>query len=208
MNYGYCRCSTSEKDQDINRQKRELSRLGVKESNIYYEYDSGSNEGRIQFNRLLSVVREGDSITATEVSRFTRSVKQLCELIELAKEKRLKLIIGSFVVDLTRDIDPMTDGMLKMMGVFAEMERSIISRRIKSGMENARDKGKKIGRPRSSPENLPSSFIRHYPKYRDRQINLTELSKLCGVTRQTVYNYLKVYGGGVRERPKTLLKSD
>ena len=195
MEYGYCRCSTNESTQDINRQKRELRKLGIKENNIYFEYESGAKEDRAQLNRLLTAVREGDTIAAVEVSRLTRSTKQLCEIVEQAKNRRLKLIIGTFVVDCTKELDPMTDGMLKMMGVFAEMERNMISRRVKSGMENAKAKGIKIGRPKSSAENLPTPFIRHYPKYRDSQINLTELSKLCGVTRQTVYNYIKVYEG-------------
>ena len=52
---------------------------------------------------------------------YTRSTKQLCEIIEVAKARRLKLIIGTFVVDCSGTLDPMTDGMLKMMGVFAEI---------------------------------------------------------------------------------------
>ncbi|MDR1705844.1 MAG: recombinase family protein [Clostridiales bacterium] len=193
MEYGYCRCSTNESAQDISRQKRELRKLGIKEADIYFEYESGAKEDRVQLNRLLAAVNDGDTIAATEVSRLTRSTKQLCEIIELAKRRRLKLIIGAFVVDCTDGLDPMTDGMLKMMGVFAEMERDMISRRVKSGMENAKAKGVRIGRPRSAPDNLPAAFIRHYPKYREKQINLTELSRLCGKTRQTVYNYIKVY---------------
>ena len=193
MDYGYCRCSTNESLQDINRQKRELKLLGIKDQNIYFEYDSGVKTDRVQLNRLFEAIKEGDTIATTEVSRLTRSTKQLCEIIEFAKEKKLALIIGTFRVDCRQELDPMTDGMLKMMGVFAEMERNIISQRVKSGMQNAKAKGAKIGRPKTSVDALPSSFIKHYPKYRAKQINLTEFSRLCGRTRQTIYNYLSVY---------------
>ena len=123
--------------QDINRQVQELKQQGATDSTIYLEYVSGTIENRAQLNKLLQTVQEGDCILATEVSRITRSTKQLCEIIELAKEKHIKLVLGSFVVDCTKELDPMTEGMLKMMGVFSELERNMISQRVKSGMENA-----------------------------------------------------------------------
>ncbi|MCR5701328.1 MAG: recombinase family protein [Lachnospiraceae bacterium] len=147
--YGYARCSTNESKQDINRQKRELLSLGVTdEKYIYWEYQSGTKTDRIELNRLLDVVTAGDSIATTEVSRLTRSTSHLCELMQLIQDKHIRLIIGSFVVDCrSEDIDPMTKGMFMMWGVFAEMERDIISQRVKSGMANAKAKGKQIGRP-------------------------------------------------------------
>lgn len=55
-------------------------------------------------------------------------------------------------------MDPMTEGMVKMWGVFAEMERNIISQRVKSGMKNAAAKGKQIGRPETTNDSLPDKF--------------------------------------------------
>ena len=193
MLYGYCRCSTNETKQDIDRQKRELKKIGVKESNIYFEYESGIKTDRVQLNRLLDAVKSGDTIATTEVSRLTRSTKQLCEIIEFAKEKLLELIIGTFRVDCRRELDPMTDGMLKMMGVFAEMERSMLSQRVKSGMENARAKGAVIGRPTTTIEDLPPTFLKHYPKYTAMQITQQELARLCGMSRQSISKYIKIY---------------
>ena len=132
MIYGYARCSTNEELQDINRQIRELIQLGAREENIYREYESGMKNDRVELQRLLSAVEAGDTIIATEVSRITRSTKQLCEIIELAKDRHIKLVLGSFIVDCTKELDPMTEGMLKMMGVFSELERNIISQRVKS----------------------------------------------------------------------------
>ena len=109
MNYGYSRCSTNEKQQDITRQIRELKNQGVDEENIYFEYASGIKEDRIQLKKLLEIVKNGDTIVATEVSRITRSTKQLCEIIEFAKNKHIKLVLGSFVVDCSKELDPMTE---------------------------------------------------------------------------------------------------
>ncbi|MCI1958983.1 MAG: recombinase family protein [Clostridia bacterium] len=191
MIYGYCRCSTDETKQDITRQERELKAFGI--NKIYWEYESGTKSDREQLNILLNTVCSGDTIAATEVSRITRSTKQLCDIIDFAKQKHIKLIFGSFVVDCTKELDAMTEGMLKMMGVFAEIERNVISQRVKSGMANAKAKGKAIGRPSISLDNLPDKFIKHYPKYKQGIINQSELARLCDCTRQTVSKYIKMY---------------
>ena len=193
--YGYARCSTDENKQDINSQKRELKALGcIDEEKIYWEYESGTKIDRVELSRLLDHVDAGDTIVTTEVSRITRSTKQLCEIIERVKEKQLKLVIGGFIVDCSKgELDAMTDGMLKMMGVFAEMERNMISERVKSGMANAAAKGKVIGRPTTTIYNLPNCFIKHYPKYKAKQINKSELARLCEVSRQSIYKYIMLY---------------
>ncbi|MDR3598493.1 recombinase family protein [Clostridium sp.] len=198
--YGYCRCSTNELKQDITRQIRELKDLGVTDkNNIYKEYESGTKLNRVELNKLLygsddipSVVKEGDTIVATEVSRITRSTKQLCEIIELAKNKHLKLIFGSFVVDCTKELDAMTEGMLKMMGVFSEIERNMISQRVKSGVANARAKGKVVGRPILTLDKVPTKVKDIYDLYKSGAISKTDYAKMCNVSRPTLDKYLKV----------------
>lgn len=192
MIYGYARCSTNEKQQDINRQVRELKEQGATAKTIYLEYESGTKVNRVELLKLLEVVRSGDTILATEVSRITRSTKQLCDIIELAKERKIKLVLGSFVVDCSKELDPMTEGMLKMMGVFAELERNMISQRVKSGMENARLKGKKIGRPMTTLDTIPNIFYRYYPVYKEGKINKKEFSRLSSLSYPTIYKYIQL----------------
>ena len=195
--YGYCRCSTTEERQDINRQKRELYKLGVEDDkNIYFEYESGTKNDRVEFNKLLDIIEQGDTICTTEVSRLTRSTSYLCEILGIVQEKKIRLIIDSFIVDCRTDnIDPMTKGMLLMWGVFAEMERDIISARVKSGMANAKAKGKKIGRPTTDKSNLPVNFLKYYPLYKSKEINVTEFSRLAEVSRQSIYKYIEILEG-------------
>lgn len=192
MIYGYARCSTNEKLQDIDRQVRELKQLGANDQNIYLEYESGDNENRSELNKLLNILKSGDTLISTEVSRITRSTKQLCEIIELAKERRIKLVFGSFIVDCSKALDPMTEGMLKMMGVFSEIEKNIIRQRVKSGMQNAKAKGKRIGRPAVTADSIPNIFYRYYPKYKKKEINKKEFSRLCGLSYPTIYKYLTI----------------
>ena len=192
--YGYCRCSTDESRQDIDRQRRELRKLGVKDENIYFEYVNGKQQNKIEWTRLMEKIEVGDTIVTTEVSRISRSTKQLCEIIEMAQERRIKLIIGSIEIDCSKD-DPMSRGMILMWGVFAELEAAIISQRVKSGIANARAKGAVIGRPKTTIDNLPTGFIRHYPKYKAGDLTLTELARLVGVSRQSIYKYIGIYEG-------------
>ena len=78
----------------------------------------GIKEDRVQLKRLLDVVIEGDSIYSTEVSRITRSTKQLCEIIEFAKRMKIKLVLGTFIVDCTNQLDSMTERNVKDDGSF------------------------------------------------------------------------------------------
>ena len=192
--YGYARCSTDETRQDINRQKRELLSMGVQsEKEIYFEYEHGDKEQRPEFMKLLDIVHEGYTIAATEVSRLTRSTKQLCDILQLVQDRKLRLFIGSFMVDCRADeMDPMTKGMLMMWGVFAEMERDIISQRVKSGMKKAAAKGKVIGRPKSTTENIPERFWKYYQMYLRKEITITELARLLDCSRTTTYKYLEI----------------
>lgn len=192
MIYGYARCSTNEELQDINRQVRELKQKGATDTTIYLEYESGTKTNRAELQKLLHTLQSGDTILATEVSRITRSTKQLCEIIELAKKKKIKLVLGNFVVDCTKELDPMTEGMLKMMGVFSELERNITSQRVKSGMQNAKAKGKIIGRPPVTADDIPPIFYKHYPKYKKGELNKKDLSRLCSLSYPTIYKYLHI----------------
>ena len=192
MIYGYARCSTDEERQDINRQKRELFAMGVKgDKHIYWEYESGTKTDRPELNKLLDVVKAGDTIVTTEVSRLTRSTKHLCEILQTVQERKIQLLIGSFSVDCRADdVDPMTKGMLMMWGVFSEMERDIISQRVKSGMKNAAAKGKRLGRPKTTVDTLPDKFWKYYKLYKDGEITVSDCARLMSCSRTTVYKYM------------------
>lgn len=192
MVYGYARCSTNETKQDIQRQTRELKAAGAQQ--IFLEYEHGDSVIKEQLSTLLETAGAGDTILTLEVSRLARSTKQLCDIIEKVKEKKLRLsIVNSICVDCTNgQIDPMTNAFIQISGVFAELELRIIRERVRSGMQNARAKGHRIGRPQLSADNIPASFLRHYPAYKAGKINLTELSRICNLSRTTVYKYITV----------------
>ncbi len=195
MEYGYARCSTNESKQDIVRQIRELKEAGAKK--IFLEYEHGDSAVKQELSSLLEQAQGGDIIFTLEVSRLARSTKQLCEIIDTVKEKKLKLVIvGSITVDCTNgQIDPMTNAFIQMSGVFAELELRIIRERVRSGMANAKVKGKKIGRPQTTADQIPPVFFRHYPSYKSGSLNLSEFARVCGLSRTTVYKYVGLLEG-------------
>lgn len=190
--YGYARCSTNESKQDIDRQVRELKAAGAGE--IFLEYEHGDAAVKRQLSSLLEAAQPGDTIVTLEVSRLARSTRQLCEIIETVRQKRLRLnIVGSINVDCTHgEIDPMTNAFIQMSGVFAELELRIIRERVRSGMANAKAKGAKIGRPPTTQDQIPAVFFRHYPAYKSGLLNASELARVCNLSRTTVYKYLAI----------------
>lgn len=190
MVYGYSRCSTNETKQDINRQVRELKAAGAGE--IFMEYEHGDAKIKSQQQAMFAQAQAGDTITVLEVSRLARSTQQLCEIIDTVREKHLRLVIvGSITLDCrSGQPDPMSEAFLQMAGVFSQLELSMIRMRVRSGMANARAKGKQIGRPQVMVDSIPAIFLRHYPAYRNGVLNVSELARVCGVSRTTVYKYI------------------
>lgn len=190
--YGYARCSTNESKQDINRQIKELRSAGAEE--IVFEYEHGDAKIKEQLQMLLEMAEAGDTIITLEVSRLSRSTQQLCEIVEVIKRKHLRLVIvGSITVDCRNgEIDPMSQAFIQMSAVFAELELSIIRARVRSGIANAKAKGKKVGRPHLTKEDIPSLFMKHYPALVEGKMNVSELARVCGISRPTVYKYVKM----------------
>ena len=192
MRYGYARCSTNETKQDINRQVRELKAAGAEE--IFLEYEHGDSRIKPQQVRMFAQAKAGDTIITLEVPRLARSTQQLCEIIDRVRERRLCLVIvGSITLDCREgQADPMSEAFLQMAGVFSQLELSMIRARVRSGMANAASKGVKIGRPQTTKEDIPAVFLRHYPAYKTGYLNITELSRVCDLSRTTVYKYIEL----------------
>lgn len=192
MIYGYSRCSTNETKQDLQRQTRELKKAGAEI--VFQEFEHGDAESKKELAKLFEAARPGDTIVTLEVSRLSRSTKQLCELVELVKEKQLCLqIVGSITIDCRNgQLDPMTAAFLQMAGVFSELELKMIRERVKSGMANAKAKGKAIGRPRMTRDALPDAFFKHYALFTQGKVTKAEFARLLNVSRPTLDHWLAI----------------
>ena len=195
MKRGYSRCSTNETKQDIGRQVRELKAAGAEI--VYMEYEHGDAKVKSQQAQMFADAEAGDTILVLEVPRLARSTQQLCEIIEIIREKRLRLVIlGSITLDCREGkADPMSEAFLQMAGVFSQLELAMIRSRVRSGMANAKAKGKRIGRPQVGKEDIPANFLRQEPAFKSGTLNVSELARVCDLSRTTVYKYLSLLEG-------------
>lgn len=191
--YGYCRCSTNESKQDVEYQIKELVEKGIKKEDIYFEYQSGAREDRPVLSRILQDMVKGDSLYVTDITRLSRSTKQLCSIIDFINTNKMRLVIGSLDVDCRSDnIEPMVEGMLKMMAVFAELDRKMKAYQINLGLKNAVKSGKTLGRPKTTKEDIPDLFYKYYPMYKNNQINKKEFSRLSKLSYPSIYKYIDI----------------
>lgn len=200
--HGYARCSTSDSKQDIDRQVRELRAAGVER--IWMEYEHGDAETKDQQGAMLEAAKPGDTIVVSEVSRLARSVRQLCTIIEYIRDKHLCLVIlGSITMDCRMATpDPMTEAFLQIAGVFSQLELSMIRQRVRSGMVNAKAKGKQIGRPATTFDRIPDQFLRYYTLFQGGHLSLTELARLADISRPTAYKYIHLINDQQRRQEK------
>lgn len=187
--YGYARCSTSEDKQDITIQIDKLKAAGAEE--IFFEYEHGQAPVKQSLQTLFDLVQPGDTILTVEVSRLSRGTQQLCQIIDAVKEKQICLrILGSITVDCRNgDMDAMTKAFLQISAVFCELEVSMLRARVKSSLQHAKAQGRKLGRPQTTKDDIPAIFYKHYPDLLAGKMNVSELARLCNLSRPTVYKY-------------------
>ena len=163
---------------------------------MIFEYEHGDAKVKEKLHMLLDAATAGDTIITLEVSRLSRSTQQHCKIIDTIREKRLRLVIvGSITIDCQNgQTDPMSEAFLHMAGVFSQLELAMIRARVKSGMENAKAKGKQIGRKPTTKDDIPATFYKHYPAFMAGTLNVSELARVCGLSRPTVYKYLRLVG--------------
>ena len=193
VDYGYGRCSTLYQDYDYIQTA--LLEYGIKKENIYLEYGSGADKDRPELKKVLSLLKPGDSLRVTDITRLSRSTQHFIEILDLIKEKHVCLYIGSLTVDCRSDkLDVMVEAMLKISAVFGEMERKMRIEQIKLGQANARAKKGKdcIGRPRLKKEDIPAVFFKHLDSYRKGIINKSEMARVLGWSRPKLDRILKL----------------
>ena len=190
--YGYARCSTTLQNADY--EIKVLLEKGLKKDHIFIEYESGLRDDRPEFTRLLNLLKSGKStIYCTDITRLSRSTSMLCSIIDIISQRKLRLVIGNMDIDCRKDeLDPMVEGMLKMMAVFAELELKMKKYQIKLGIKNAVSNGKTLGRPKTTKDTIPNIFYKYYPMYKSNKISKLALSNICNLSYPTILKYIYI----------------
>jgi putative DNA-invertase from lambdoid prophage Rac len=193
MRFGlYARVSTADKGQDPELQLRDLrSYAKARGWEIFDEYKdiglSGANDKRPELDRLLNDARKRqiDGILVWKLDRFGRSLRSLVTTLEELKD------LGVQFASYTENLDfntPAGRAMANLIGVFAEFERDLIRERVKAGMQNAKNKGTRLGRcPFADTE-----LLRTIVDMRGRRMSLRQISRHLGVSKSFVHKTLKI----------------
>ncbi|MGJ3495350.1 recombinase family protein [Piscirickettsia salmonis] len=142
MKFGYARVSKAEQSLEI--QIERLKSVGCEE--IYQEKISGANDDRKQLKEMLSKLRKGDVVYVVRLDRLGRRMTKLINLINEFHEKGIQFISLENNLDTTT---PMGMLLFNMCAAFSEMERELIKERVIAGIEAAKEKGRKGGRPKA-----------------------------------------------------------
>jgi DNA invertase Pin-like site-specific DNA recombinase len=181
MIYGYTRTSTD--DQTTALQRAELERRGCEK--IYEDKGiSGTLAKRPALGRCLAALQEGDTLVVWKLDRLGRSLGDLIALLDDLSARGVKF------QSLTEAIDtetPTGRAMWQMVGVLAELERSLIVERTRAGVKEAQRRGVKFGR---KPKLTPAQ-IRHAREQIEAGKQVREVAALLGVGRTTLYRALK-----------------
>lgn len=180
MRVGYIRVSTF--DQNTVRQLD-----GIDVEKTFVDKASGKDTSRPKLDELLAFVREGDEVIVHSMDRLARNLDDLRRLVRILTGKGVKVVFVKESLTFTGEDSPMVNLLLSVMGAFAEFERALILERQREGIAAAKARGAYTGR-------APALTAAQIAQLRERAAAGESKSVLAaefGITRQTVYNYLR-----------------
>ena len=187
MKIGYARVST--KEQNLSLQMDALKNEGCKQ--IFQEKISGAKADRPELRKMIGQLREGDTIVTWKLDRMGRSLRDLVNLVNEIQDKGAGLKSLNDSIDTTTPQGKLT---FHLFASLAEFERDIIRERTKAGLEAARARGRKGGRPKGLSKEARDKAMIAETLYTKREMSVTEICKHLGVARSTLYKYLKHRG--------------
>jgi len=177
--YGYARVSTQQ--QDLSRQLDLLNQYNCIE--ILTEKITGTKLDRPELTRLKDKVRPGDTLIIESFSRLGRSTKDLIEIVGYFENKDVKLISIKENFDTNT---PQGKLMITVFQAFSQFERDIIVQRTKEGLESARARGRKGGRPKVKDKNIEKALN----LYNSKEYSISEIVSMSGISQATLYRYI------------------
>ena len=189
MKIGYVRVSTMHQHTD--RQDDLMKRLGVEK--IFLDKESGAKQDRPGLKEMEAYVREGDTLVVESISRLARSTRDLLSIVELLQSKGVELIIQKENIDTST---PQGKFMLTVFAALSELEREQILQRSKEGIESAKRKGVKFGRPEIEID--MEEFKKCYAEWKNKELPVKEFMKKTGIgNRSTFYKKIHDYENGI-----------
>jgi DNA invertase Pin-like site-specific DNA recombinase len=176
---GYARVSSV--GQSLESQVHKLKEYGVEK--IYKEKESGANTKRVELNKALEYLREGDTLVVYKIDRLARSIKDLTNIVGDLQERGIGLVFIKEQIDFSTSTGKLMFGML---GVIAEFEKDLINERTAEGRERAKAKGTHMGRKGKSEKDVQKA-LKLFREREENGLSVNEIVKMTGVPRSTIY---------------------
>jgi DNA invertase Pin-like site-specific DNA recombinase len=181
MKYAYARVSTA--DQNPRLQFDALERAGIDRKHIFTDNASGATTNRPKLKALMKRLQYGDTLVVWKLDRLGRSLRDLVYMLDDFKQRRIQFVSLTEAIDTTT---PTGRAMFQLIGVFAELERSIITERIRAGVTAARKRGIKFGR---KPK-LTAQQLAHAHELLDKGESRQYVADLLRIDRATLWRTL------------------
>jgi DNA invertase Pin-like site-specific DNA recombinase len=186
MDIGYARVSTGEQILDL--QLDALTKAGC--GKVYTETASGAKAERAVLDEVLGYLRKGDTLVVWRLDRLGRSLRHLIEVVAALAER------GIGFKSLSEQIDTTTPGgklIFHVFGALAEFERDLIRERTHAGLAAARARGRLGGRPKKLAD--PKQLDLARTLYDGGETDINTICATLGISRATLYRYLKEHAG-------------
>lgn len=181
MLVGYARVSTD--DQNLHLQRDALDQAGCEQ--IFEDQFSGAKAERPGLQQVLQYARSGDTIVVWRLDRLSRSLKDLIEMVTLLESKGIGLRSLQEVIDTSSSSGKL---IFHIFGALAEFERNLIRERTQAGLQAARARGRKGGRPKALNKDKQALAVKLYD---EKKHTIDQICEMMGVSKPTLYKYIQ-----------------
>ena len=186
MLVGYARVSTM--DQKLDRQIDQLEKYGIDRRNIYFEKVTGKKKERPELNRMISELVPGDIVIVADLTRISRSTRDLLDIVDKIKQKGAAIrSIKDTWLDTSSD-NPYNDFLLTVMSGLSQLERDLTSQRTKEGLASAKTRGRIGGRPSKINEKSETVML-----FLNSGYSIKRIEEETGISKSTIYRIKREY---------------
>ena len=191
----YLRVST--RSQDLDNQKLAILEFSQKrrfpiDQFIESRISSRKSPFERRIDEMLGTLQPGDRLLVSELSRLGRSLSQVIQIVETLVRRKIRFITIKEAIEFDGKQDLRTKVMIALFGLFAEVERDLISERTKEGLAAAKTKGKRLGRPKGA---LGTSRLdgkeQDIRALLDKDVSKSSIAKILNVSRSALYHFIQ-----------------
>ena len=200
--YAYIRVSS--KDQNIARQVEAMRKIGIAQTEMYIDKQSGKDFERENYQLLLKQLQSGDELYIKSIDRLGRDYDEIQEQWRyLTKRLNTDIIVLDFpLLDTRNQVNGMTgkfvaDLVLQILSYVAQVERENTKQRQAEGIRIAKESGVRLGRP---PVPIPKQFEEVYKLWKENKISKREGARMLHTNHNTFSSWIKKYDKTVENR--------